>query len=511
SVPNLESATAVATCPAGTSPAGGTFQIPPSSQGELFAYASIPTGNGWKATVSSADDIRSDSFEAIASCLPSALMAGERGVSATAKLNSRFPGSGDEKMVTATCPAGMQAIDGGFAGSQDPDNVVTRASWPDNSEESGWNVVAKNFTLAESASITVTAYCLPRQLAQGLIGLHRQVESASIEEGTIGARCTLGGRALGGAFITENNNAAFETMPFSAGNLGYEARYNSSRPGHDAVQLAVTCGEAAKELGGLTAEDLNRFCEIGGPLEAVHGPQATEWECVGRPSPPPLQGSAPSGNLSGESLSGRFGEVCRFIYYHGRSGQPRAIYMNLADPLSWHCFEPESQALVASPAPALTAPEAPPGAAGASGGGRPRGIVVRGSVRLPHAFPLAGTSIGVRNLLLERSARGELVRRPGGRNAAPLLLRRRRRARRNGGVLYAGGHAPRVTLDLRRRGKVLHFDLRVLGGRLRKPLFCAAGGQTELSSRFVILRGFRRLADVELGQPWRCEGKSLAP
>jgi len=511
-VPNLESATAVATCPAGTSPAGGTFQVPPSSQGEIFAYASIPTANGWSVTASNADDIRTDSVEAVASCLPSALMTGEQLVSAGAVLDARLkPGGHDEKLVTATCPAGMQAIDGGFAGSQDPHNVITSASWPDNSEETGWNVVAKNFTYLESAGITVAALCLPRQLAQGVIGLHHQVESASIEEGTIAARCTLGGSALGGGFITSDNNAAFETMPFTAGRPGYEARYNSSHPWHDQVQLAVTCGEAAKELGGLSAEDFDRFCEIEGPLEAVHGPQATEWECVGPPSPPPLQGSEPSSNVSGRSLSGRFGEVCRFIYDHGRPAQPRAIYTNISEPLSWHCFEPESQALSASPASPPSAPGAAPGAAAASGIGRVRrhAVVVRGTVRTPHALRLAGTSIGIRDLLLERSARGELIRRPGGRDASPLVLRRRHAPGPDGSVLYAGGRAPRVTLDLRRRGSRLRFDLRIAGGRLRRPLFCATGNRTELSTRFVILRGSRRLADVELERPWHCVGGSL--
>lgn len=149
------------------------------------------------------------------------------------------------------------------------------------------------------------------------------------------------------------------------------------------------------------------------------------------------------------------------------------------------------------------------------GAGAPRQeIEVRGFARLSHRISLGGTRIRVRTLLAERSSRGELVRRPGGLDAAPLTLPRRRLHREGDRAVYDDGRSPKVRIVLNRTGagnlsQQIAVRLQIDGGRFRQPRRCVHTTYTTLATHFIIIRGSNPVADTVITTRWSCRSLSF--
>lgn len=482
----------------GYSVAGGGFEVAGLGLGILSLVASRPGQDDeyWTVVAKSEDDLRTFSFEPWAACVPSATLGTPRYPFAEVRLDARLkPGGHDQKTVVAQCPAGTQVIGGGFLIPEHVNAVGVVGNEP-SPAANGWAVTAKNYSNLESSAIFAEATCIPAQLAHGLLGVHFVEEEALVREGNVDSTCIYGGQPLGGGADVNGTTGAFETMSFSPGGHGYGVFYDSGKPGKNVVRAVVVCGEPTAYLGGLGAAEFNRFCEDEFDdkpgSRAVSEGGALGWKCV-------WEGGT-------YAIGGGGAEVCRDAYYRFHAVTPKAAYQNASDPLSWSCFAPPSEALEARGSVRTGAA----GPLGSPPGGRDA-IRVRGSVRLPRPISLARTRVALRSLLAEPSAGGELVRRRGGRDAAPLVLRPRGtlfRASAPGGPLavrYAGGRRPRVSIALADQGRRLRFDLLVERGRLVRSRLCRRGGRTQLTTRFAVLRGTRRVADVRLSSFVRCD------
>ncbi|MFN8217761.1 MAG: hypothetical protein U0R71_14300 [Solirubrobacterales bacterium] len=475
------------TCPGGYSALGSGYRPVGRSAGNIGFYRSGPAGPGAVAvTGQNVDDLREWEFEAFGSCAPTEALQGLQLTSQEVTLDPAFKAGGrHEATAFAACPAGSLPVGGGFDVPDDGINVAVTATAPA-PEAGGWTVRARNFAKYESRSFEAEAVCVSAQTARGLLMVHYVREEDEFEEGTLQAPCSFGGRPLSGGASASGSSGSMDALSFYP--QGYEVTYNSGKEGNNLVQAMVVCGDVTEPLGGLTAESFQRFCEdeFEGEedVRAVHGETALSWKCLTKKRTFEIAGSV--------------GEVCRDAYYRFHSVLPKAIYLNLGDPFSWRCFAPEAQVRQARP----TARRA-----GGFGAGPPGGEVeVRGSVLLPRKISLARTRIGLRSVLAETSARGELLRRRGGRDVGPVILRRLNGA--GGGSrrgVYATGRSPRlrITLD-RRAGRRLSFTVRATGGSLAPSYLCRAASRVTLTTRFTILRGDRRLADIATPSRWSC-------
>ncbi|MDQ3874112.1 MAG: hypothetical protein M3322_00980 [Actinomycetota bacterium] len=100
---------------------------------------------------------------------------------------------------------------------------------------------------------------------------------------------------------------------------------------------------------------------------------------------------------------------------------------------------------------------------------------------------------------------GELVNRPGGRDATPHTLRRTRSSRGRAVFRAPRGRLPRVVATLAVRGGRLHATVRVSGARLDAPKACDRRLKTtHLRTHLVVRAGRDRTVQSLSMAPWRC-------
>ena len=473
-------------CPSGNLPLGSGFRPLEKGLGNVGFHQSMPGYRGGVAvTALNVDDLREYAFEATGACAPAEALQGYEVVRQSVTLDPALKSGGrHEATAFAACPAGSLPVGGGFwlpSGGIDV-AIVSTAPAP---EAGGWSVRARNFARYESREFESVAVCVSAQTARGLLMVHYVQEEDAFTEGALQAPCVYGGRPLSGGGSAVGSSGEFEELDFYP--QGYQLFYDSGKDGENVVKALVACGDVTEPLGGLTAENFQRFCEdeFDGEedVRAVHGETALSWRCLTK--------------KRNFEISGSVGEVCRDAYYRFRSVLPKAIYLSLGDPFSWRCFAPEGQTR-----------EARAGGRSATGfgSGPPGGrLEVRGGVVLPRDVSLARTRIALRSAMAETSARGELLRRRGGGDAAPALLHRLPGKSGPRRAVYATGRAPRLRLALERGpGRRISFALRATRGHLASSFLCRHATRVTLTTRFTILRGDRRLADVSLPSRWGC-------
>ncbi len=226
---NGELATVAATCPAGKIAVGGGFTAPLQNSGSTLTdlyivYESRRAGdNGWQvsgARVHSGGTAPSLPLTAIVDCRSTALTTKKPKKASAAKKKKRkilrisevsaagspAPVSGSESTAVASCPAGTQAIGGGFSSSPEP-NLGSTASFPvfSGSYRSSPTTWLSAFVNSGSTAHTVTsfAYCaaglkLSETSAAFTVPASSMVELSSKTLAT--PSCPKGRALLGGGF-----------------------------------------------------------------------------------------------------------------------------------------------------------------------------------------------------------------------------------------------------------------------------------------------------------------------
>ena len=487
----------------------------------LFVTQSAPAGgaNSWQ--VSGQNDSNgsgSTNAKGYASCAPEAAFpAGSltypEPVSRELKPWPLKPRSG---AVSAPCPAGQVPIAGGFEAQDETLELSVAASYAqvsDTQKSGEWVVYGENTNVApfniESWDLTASATCLDAQIAFGVFRFHGEEKMEKVNDPKTVADTCGSGQAISGGFFAYNSKGSkldtdgvlyFMDFDVPAGTgTGYQIGYVSTATDSHRFTTLVYCGDISPVVAALTKADFDAVCQAALPdssgVEAVAGKLATDWKCTSdddAPQPVP-------GNAGVWACEGAYDPV-----------RPTATYLRRGDPSSWVCYDSFRQTQL--PVTKLEGRASGVGAKGSRGRVR-----IKGSARINQPLGnLNRARVTLASTLLEATAKGDLLEYKRGRDVPPVTLDTPASAKAGVAskrwIVAKGGKKPRFKLRLRRkRGKFVHFDLRVRHRSIDAPRLCDSGPKatTHLATRFLIDTGGRSPTEVLADGYWRCRGKRL--
>jgi hypothetical protein len=158
------SGTATANCPSGTTLTGGGYAGQPLGEFGTYVYEQHASGNGWTAIAINASSTGTGTVSAEAYCRRRApVLTESTAITQLAALSGSGFGSGT---ATATCPAGTQAVAGGFAGFVDTAGrdvfVSSSRRTPD---RTGWAVKGLNVGTSVD-TLRAYVYCAKERLTE---------------------------------------------------------------------------------------------------------------------------------------------------------------------------------------------------------------------------------------------------------------------------------------------------------------------------------------------------------